>query len=76
MNEKTSQIMYAAYLPNTSGCYTEPMIANGRGGTKEYRVDWEQMMQTNIENGRQRSVRFRGLQQGGEYGPILTGKLR
>ena len=76
VNEETSQNMYAAYLANTPGYYTEPVTANGKGGAREYRVDWEQMIQTNIENGRQRSVRFRGLQQGGEYGPILIGKLR
>ena len=75
VNDETSQNMYAAYLANTPGYYTEPVTVNGKGGAREYRVDWERMIQTNIENGRQRSVRFRGLQQG-EYGPTLTGKLR
>ena len=75
VNDETSQNMYAAYLANTPGYYTEPVTVNGKGGAREYRVDWERMIQTNIENGRQRSVRFRGLQQG-EYGRILTDKLR
>ena len=76
VNEETSQNMYAAYLASTPGYYTELVTANGKGGTRQYRVDWECMIQTNIESGRQRSVRFRGLQQDGEHGPILTGKLR
>ena len=76
VNEEISKEMYTAYLANTAGHYTEPLTANGKGGTRKYIVDWEQMIQTNIENGRQRSVRFRGLQQRGEYGPILIGKLR
>ena len=76
VNEETSQNMYAAYLASTPGYYTEPVTANGKGGTRQYVVDWGSMLQTNIDNGRQRSVRFSGLQQGGEHGPILTGKLR
>ena len=67
--------MYTAYLTNTPGHYTEPLTANGKGGTRQYIVDWEQMIQTNIENGRQRSVRFRGLHED-DNRRILTGKLR
>ena len=55
--------MYTAYLANTPGYYREPVTRNGKGGKREYMVDWDQILQTNIENGRQRSVRFRGLQQ-------------
>ena len=75
VNEETSRNMYTAYLANNPGYYTEPVTVNGKGGTRQYVVDWGSMLQTNIENGRQRSVRFSGLQQGGEHGPILTGKL-
>ena len=75
MNEEISKEMYTAYLANTPGHYTEPLTANGNGGTREYIVDWQQMIQTNTENGRQRSVRFREFQQD-DNRRILTGKMR
>ena len=75
VNEEISKEMYTAYLANTPGHYTEPLTANGQGGTRKYIVDWEQMIQTNIENGRQRSVRFREFQQD-DNRRILTGKMR
>ena len=75
INDEISKEMYTAYLANTPGYYIEPLTANGNGGTREYIVDWQQMIQTNIENGRQRSVRFRGLHEN-DNRRILTGKLR
>ena len=75
VNDETSQNMYAAYLANTPGYYTEPLTANGKRDTIEYIAEWEQMIQTNIENGRQRSVRFREFQQD-DNRRILTGKMR
>ena len=54
INEEISKEMYAAFLAKTPGHYTEPLTANGKGGTREYIVDWQQMIQTNTENGRQR----------------------
>ena len=79
VNEEISKEMYTAYLANTPGHYTEPLTANGQGGTREYIVDWEQMIQTNIENGRQRSVRFRPHKSDDtnqHHRRILTGKMR
>ena len=67
--------MYAAFLANTPGHYTEPLTANGKGGIRKYTVDWQDMIQTNIENGRQRSVRFRELPQD-DNRRILTGKMK
>ena len=67
--------MYTAYLANTPGHYTEPLTANGKGGIREYIVDWQHMTQTNIDSKRQRSVRFRELQQD-DNRSILTGKMR
>ena len=75
VNEEISKEMYTAYLTNIPGHYTEPLTANEKGGTRQYIVDWEQMIQTNIENGRQRSVRFRGPHED-DHRRILTGKLR
>ena len=75
VNEEISKEMYNAYLLNTPGHYTEPLTANGKGGTREYIVDWQQMIQTNTASGRQRSVRFRELQQD-DNRSILTGKMR
>ena len=75
INEEISKEMYAAFLANTPGHYTEPLTANGKGGIRKYTVDWQDMIQTNIENGRQRSVRFRGLHEN-DNRRILTGKLR
>ena len=63
VNEDISREMYTAYFANTSGYYREPVTGNGKGGKRRYKVDRDQMLQTNVENGRQRSVRFRGLQQ-------------
>ena len=73
VNEEISKDMYSAYLANTPGYYIEPLTATGKRGTREYRVDWQQMIQTNSANGRMRSVRFRGLQQD-DNRRILTGK--
>ena len=73
VNEEISKEMYTAYLANIPGHYTEPLTANGKGGTREYIVDWQQMTQKNTENGRLRSVRFRELQQD-DNRRILTGK--
>ena len=67
--------MYAALSAKTPGHYTEPFSANGKEGIREYIVDWQQMIQTNIENGRQRSVRFREFPQD-DNRRILTGKMR
>ena len=75
MSEEISKEMYTAYLLNTPGHYTEPLTAKGKGGTREYIVDWQQMIQTNTANQRQRSVRFRGFQQD-DSRSILTGKMR
>ena len=75
VSEEISKEMYTAYLLNTPGHYTEPLTAKGKGGTREYIVDWQQMIQTNTANQRQRSVRFRGLQQD-DSRSILTGKMR
>ena len=79
VNEEISKEMYTAYLANTPGHYTEPLTANGKGGTREYIVDWEQMIQTNIGNGRQRSVRFhphKSDDTNQHHRRILTGKMR
>ena len=73
VNEEISKDMYSAYLANTPGCYIEPLTTTGKVGTREYTVDWQQMIQTNTANGRMRSVRFRELQQDGNR-RILTGK--
>ena len=73
VNEDISKEMYTAYLANIPGHYTEPLTANGKGGTREYIVDWQQMIQKNTENGRLRSARFRELQQD-DNRRILTGK--
>ena len=73
VNEEISKDMYSAYLANTPGYYIEPLTATGKGGTREYTVDWQQMIQKNTENGRLRSVRFRELQQD-DNRRILTGK--
>ena len=67
--------VYTAYLANNPGHYTEPLTANGKGGIRKYIVDWQDMIQTNIENGRQRSVRFRELPQD-DNRRILTGKMK
>ena len=75
VNEDISREMYTAYLANTPGYYREPVTGNGKGGNRRYMVDWDQMLQTNVGNGRQRSVRFRGLQQD-EHRLILTGEMR
>ena len=79
MTEQISKEMYTAFLANTPGQYTEPLTANGKGGKREYIVDWQQMIQTNIDNGRQRSVRFHPHEADDtnqHHGRILTGKMR
>ena len=79
VNEDISKEMYTAYLANIPGHYTEPLTANGKGGTREYIVDWEHMIQTNIANGRQRSVRFSPHEADDtnqHHRRILTGKMR
>ena len=75
INEEISKEMYAAFSAKTPGHYTEPLSANGKGGIRKYSVDWQRMIQTNIENGRQRSVRFREFQQD-DNRRILKGKTR
>ena len=79
INEEISKEMYAAFSAKTPGFYTEPFSANGKEGTREYIVDWQQMIQTNIENGRQRSVRFhphKSDDTNQHHRRILTGKMR
>ena len=74
INAEISKEMFSAFLVNTPGFYTEPVTANGKGGTRRYRVDWDQMIQTNIQNGRRRSVRFQGVLEN-DNDHILTGTL-
>ena len=75
VNEDISKQMYDSFLAGRPARYTEPLTANGKGGIREYSVNWQHMTQTNIESRRQRSVRFRELQQD-DNRSILTGKMR
>ena len=75
VNEDISKQMYDSFLAGRPARYTEPLTANGKGGIREYSVNWQHMTQTNIESMRQRSVRFRELQQD-DNRSILTGKMR
>ena len=79
MNEEMSKNMYAAFRANTPGYYTEELTSSGKEGAREYSIDWEQMIQTNIGNGRQRSVRFHPHESENtnqQHRRILTGKMR
>ena len=79
MNEEVSKNMYAAFRANTPGYYTEELTSSGKEGAREYSIDWEQMIQTNIGNGRQRSVRFhphKSDDTNQHHRRILTGKMR